>query len=276
MDNYSGFVALRKGLLEHVVEGRMSGDMLSVYSYLLLKADYLTGLVWHTSSIYIGLQLRKDRKWVNRQMLKLEREGYIKRFSYRGNVSAYEVLINNYIVKNAVLIDAGKSNSINEICYREILNADLKWTFSEIKMELSEFQVSTYKDIKDIVNITKKSNINRPQNKKFEDDSPEMTLAKFFFKCVKKFAPSKKEPSDFNKWAQQFDYIIRIDKRSKEEISLKIRDVISDPFWRTVVLSPAKLRDKWNNGSLDNLNVKPSTKGGPDVKRGGDTQYLQV
>ena len=69
-----GHIKLRRGLLDHIETGKMKPDMLSVYTYLLLTADYTCGVVWHTSAPYIGMKFRKQAKHINRQMMKLEKD----------------------------------------------------------------------------------------------------------------------------------------------------------------------------------------------------------
>ncbi len=148
--NEIGHVKFRRGLLEHIESGKMKADMLSVYSYLLLKADYNCGIVWHTSAPHIGMKFRKQAKFINRQMMGLEKEGYIKRFGHRGQINAYEVLINSYLVFNGVLINADNSTDINNIAWTCGFNSELTGCYRELKVDLTVFYVSSYKEIKNI------------------------------------------------------------------------------------------------------------------------------
>jgi len=153
-----GHVKLRRGLLEHINSGKMKSDMLSIYTYLLLKADYTCGVVWGISAPYIGIKLRKPAKYINRQLIKLEKEQYIKRFGHRGQISSYEILINKYLVFNGVLIDAVNSIDINNIAWSCGLKGELSGSYHEVKRELSVFKVSPYKEIKNII-IKEKNNM---------------------------------------------------------------------------------------------------------------------
>jgi hypothetical protein len=104
------------------------------------------------------------------------------------------------------------------------------------------------------------------KKKEFEESSNEMKAAKYFWAHVKEWSPSAKEPSpaSFQKWAKDFDLIMRIDKRTKDEIK-EILAWIDDKkesatgfSWRKVVLSPATLRARWNEGKFaDFVKVKP-------------------
>ena len=149
--NSSGHVQLRRGLLEHIETGKMKFDMMPIYSYLLLKADYTCGIVWHTSAPYIGMKYRKQSKHINRQLLKLEKEGYIKRFNHRGNIAAYEILINKYLLHNGVLIDSDNSIDINNIAWTTGLKGEIIGTYEGLKRDLGVIYLSSYKELKNII-----------------------------------------------------------------------------------------------------------------------------
>ena len=142
------FVRLRRGLEEHIESGQMSFDMLPVYTYLLIKADFNNGVVWHTSAPYIAMKFRKSASHINRQLLNLERRGYIKRFGHRGRIAAYEILINKYLLFNGVLIDSDNSKSINEIAFTCVLKGELFGSFKVFKVDLTEFYLTSYKELK--------------------------------------------------------------------------------------------------------------------------------
>lgn len=107
--------------------------------------------------------------------------------------------------------------------------------------------------------------VNQKKKKEFADDSNEMKAAKYFWAHVKTWAPSTKEPSpaSFQKWAKDFDAIMRIDGRTKDEIKdllACINDQKESPkgfSWRKNILSPATLRERWNEGKLDGLKQEP-------------------
>lgn len=149
--NENGHVRLRKGLLDHINSGKMKADMLSVYTYLLLEADYTCGIVWHTSAPYIGMKFRKQATHINRQLIKLEKNGYIKRFGHRGQISAYEILINKYLLFNGVLINTDNSSDINNIAWQPNVNGELIGSYRELKVNLIDFYVSSYKEVKNII-----------------------------------------------------------------------------------------------------------------------------
>ena len=69
-------------------------------------------------------------------------------------------------------------------------------------------------------------------------------LAEFLLSELQSRYPSIKTPN-IAAWAKDCDRMIRIDKRSPRDAEDMIRWMAGD-FWGTVVLCPAKLREKWD------------------------------
>lgn len=101
-------------------------------------------------------------------------------------------------------------------------------------------------------------------SKAFADDSPEM----FFATTLKSFIltnnPKAKTPEDLQKWAAVFDKMLRIDKRSLEDIESVIEYSQTDNFWMTNILSPGKLREQFDKLYLQSRR-KP--RGDPQPKQ---------
>ena len=78
-----------------------------------------------------------------------------------------------------------------------------------------------------------------------------------------------------NRWADCYDKMIRIDKRTKEQVVLVCRFGRHDPFWRQNFFSPSKLRDKKDDVMLFDKFLAKATadttftpgrpKAGPDI-----------
>ena len=200
MAEIRGHIRLRKGLLHHIDIGKMKFDMLAVFTYLLLKADFTCGIVWGTSAPYIGQKLRKPAKHINRQLLKLEAETYIKRFGHRGQISSYEILINKYLVFNGVLIDAVNTTDINEIAWVPGVNGEIIGNYKRIKLESTVFYLSPYKEIKNII------------IKKIEDQKPAELFDSFGWKQDINIY-LEYELSSFNLLIQDEKYISRLQKK---------------------------------------------------------------
>lgn len=109
------------------------------------------------------------------------------------------------------------------------------------------------KDNNNIIKIKKK--------KYFSEDSIEYRLAVHLLKEIRKNNPGYKEPS-LQDWAKGIDQMIRLDKRTPEQIGEVIEWCQQDDFWLSNILSTSKLREKF-----DQLVVKmnsSSTRGSSD------------
>jgi phage replication O-like protein O len=101
--------------------------------------------------------------------------------------------------------------------------------------------------------------------KTFSPNSVEFGLSKFLFSLIQKNEPKVKEP-DFHLWARHIDYMLRLDGRTQTEIETVIRwcqtDTSKDAlFWRSNILSTAKLREKFSQLLLKMpQNAKPKQK----------------
>lgn len=79
-------------------------------------------------------------------------------------------------------------------------------------------------------------------------------LSDFLYACISKNNPNFK--GDARKWDDAIDKMLRIDKRTHEEMAQVIMFAQSDPFWQANILSGNKLREKY-----DQLWMKAKDKG---------------
>ena len=70
--------------------------------------------------------------------------------------------------------------------------------------------------------------------------------------------PNYKMPNLQN-WAQHIDYMIRLDKRTPEQINDIIVFSQEDSFWKSNVLSTEKLRQKFDQLWIKKKNGKPKS-----------------
>lgn len=89
----------------------------------------------------------------------------------------------------------------------------------------------------------KKSTSHRKQV--YDTDSDYYKLASFMEKEIRKNLPNMKKPNLQN-WADDFRKIVELDKRDKSEVSRLIRWVQQDDFEMANVLSPSKLRKRYD------------------------------
>src|ERR1051326_6495562 len=136
-----GYVRLRRGLLEHLENGRMTYMQAGVYSVMLLQADHKTG-IWWGSAMKLYAMSRGDgetesgedtrnmaeRRKLNRCLSRLEDGGYIKRFIVKGKIGNYAVLINKFMCSGGVndgkTLNAAKSEDWRRPVYERCNEAD--------------------------------------------------------------------------------------------------------------------------------------------------------
>ncbi|WP_410679055.1 replication protein [Avibacterium paragallinarum] len=92
---------------------------------------------------------------------------------------------------------------------------------------------------------------------KFSDD--DMTAAQWIFGLILKLNPNTKTPS-FDSWANEIRLMRERDGRTHREICGLFQWANQDLFWKTNILSPAKLREKWDQLTLKKNNAKPQRK----------------
>ncbi len=76
-------------------------------------------------------------------------------------------------------------------------------------------------------------------------NSEEFRLSKLLFDLIRRRKPDFKEP-DLHKWAKTMDRLLRLDRRDPARIEAVIRWCQQDAFWQSNILSPAKLREKFD------------------------------
>lgn len=92
---------------------------------------------------------------------------------------------------------------------------------------------------------------------KFSDD--DMTAAQWIFGLILKLNPNTKTPS-FDSWANEIRLMRERDGRTHREICGLFQWANQDSFWKTNILSPAKLREKWDQLTVKKNNSKPQRK----------------
>jgi hypothetical protein len=99
---YVGWVARRRGILEHLERGDVSLLDTAVHDMLSLWADLQSGICWASAEKINALAPSEfSYKSVQRSLAKLERIGWIKRWMTRGKRGNYPVLVCRYFVRDA-------------------------------------------------------------------------------------------------------------------------------------------------------------------------------
>ena len=98
----------------------------------------------------------------------------------------------------------------------------------------------------------------------YVENSIEFQLSKLLYDCILQNNPNHKNP-DFQKWAEQVDKMIRLDKRTPKQIEYLIRWTQNDSFWKGNILSTKKLRDQFDQLAIKVKEVK-NNKDQPKVE----------
>ncbi len=85
-------------------------------------------------------------------------------------------------------------------------------------------------------------------------DPEDTRLAEWMFGLVLQLQP-KHKPPNWAKWANEIRLMQQRDSRSRREIAALFRWANEHSFWRSNILSPAKLREKW-----DQLEIRRKTE----------------
>lgn len=100
--------------------------------------------------------------------------------------------------------------------------------------------------------------------KTFLPDSIEYRASEYLWGKILANNPDAKKPN-IQSWSREMDLIMRVDKRSQSDLGKVIDFCQSDPFWKSNILSPKKLREKYDQlkSKMVNNNKTP-TKGSMD------------
>lgn len=104
----------------------------------------------------------------------------------------------------------------------------------------TEIEIEIEKELED-----KKDNSPKSNKRIYDVDSIPYQLAEYLFEEMKKNNPEARKP-DFHKWANDIRLMMEIDNRKEEQVRNMITWSQSNEFWKGVILSAKKLRDKYD------------------------------
>ncbi len=113
--------------------------------------------------------------------------------------------------------------------------------------------VSTIKNEKNDKNDKNiKDNSRKSAKRTYDVDSNYYQLSVFLFEEMKKNNPEVKQP-DFDKWADEVRKMVELDGRKEEQVKNMIIWSQSNDFWKGIVLSTRKLREKYDQMKVQAL-----------------------
>jgi hypothetical protein len=96
MSKENGFTPIRRGIWEHVRDGRLSLQDVAVYQYIISQADTRTG-IWKGSAGALSGELGILSSRAARHVLeRLEHGDYIRRFARQGERFCYPILVHKF------------------------------------------------------------------------------------------------------------------------------------------------------------------------------------
>jgi hypothetical protein len=133
---------------------------------------------------------------------------------------------------------------------------------------------------KNIKNLKKEKNLRNTEyissSKVFADDADETLLASELKDYILQNNPSARVPDNLNTWAKTFDLMIRVDKRTVEDIRSVMQYSQTNSFWIPNILSAAKLREKYDTLKMQKDRI-PQKSGQPnkvvDAQKFGQREY---
>lgn len=117
------------------------------------------------------------------------------------------------------------------------LGTDLEQSWNSDGTELEQQRNNNKK-------VNKEKNDNNTSRQKYEPS--DMELAKLLFNYIQDNGDKQAKEPDFDKWANTIRLMRERDNRTHEGIKYLIDWTQNDEFWKTVILSPSKLREKFD------------------------------
>lgn len=269
MGEGKGWISLYRNIQDHWLWQEKPYDKAHAWMDLLLSANHkdnkvLIGnelvIVKRGSFITSQLKLMEKWGWGKGKLIKFLDLISTDKMIYLYSTKKYTmVTINNYeMYQNQTALKQDVSTDSEEPRTTNGPQTDHKRT-----MKGPQTDHETYTNNND----NNDNNVNNDNKNKYSSNSNEFRLSQFLFNHIKQNNPKAKKPN-LQSWSKQFDYIIRIDGRELEEIQSVIRWCQKDNFWRSNILSPKKLREKYDTLYLQMKGDKNNGDIGQNSKTG--------
>jgi len=120
MSKQNGFLQLRRGVWEHVRDGRMSVTEVLAFIYICCEADTRTG-IWKGCAKSLSGELGIPERTARDVLEKMEHGDYIRRFAVPGSHVCYPILIHKFLITdgkhNGEQLNAIESKSPADLAY---------------------------------------------------------------------------------------------------------------------------------------------------------------
>ncbi|HHT7143151.1 TPA: hypothetical protein ACTZ34_005106 [Bacillus cereus] len=207
-------------------------------------------------------------------------------------INHHELIVYNEETREICILNWGKYNLNKggkpiEDCIKKELKSIKDLSLVKLVLERTENtalvqKISVYAGLDDTFHDT--STIRGQKEKEKEKEKEKKTPrhkfetcdtngAKYLFEKIKGNNPKQKEPN-FDSWANEFRLMRERDNREPQEIKDVIDWCQADPFWQGNILSPKKLREKFDQLTIQ-MNSKKGAKNNAESGGSNTNRYSQ-
>lgn len=230
-------------LLESKYKCQGTGFFTNVMRFLTLETDHHVSILDETDAMYFFSKCHCDSESGINMLNIMAKTGKINKELWAVSVIASQSLLDS-------LADAYRNRKNNIVTMPEIKKKYISDAGNRVS-DAGNPQEIVVSDVKKPQRKGKERKEKKPQEF-FLSDSTEYRLANYLLNFILKRNPNHKKP-DIQKWAKNIELMIRIDKRKSDDIKSVIewcqKDIIEDGKWKgwaNNILSPAKLREKYD------------------------------
>lgn len=235
----NGYTAIANEIMEAVAKVRLNGSQHSIllavwrYTYGFQKCEHKLAISFLAEATNLQARVvRKELKTLFERRILLETKGYA---GTRSRVIKFNKDYDQWL----------------EGCKNTSLARGVQIYLS------SEVQTDPSRGVQLDPQYRKKKTI-----KKYSDDSTEMKIAKYMFGKILDMNPTYKSPN-WQTWCKDIGLTREKDKRPDEDLKDVIDWVFDHHFWKTVILSPGKLRSKYDDLNTKRMKEPPKKRGAP-------------
>jgi hypothetical protein len=122
VSNGSGFLATRRGLLEHLRDGRLTLQAKGAFQTICEMADWKTGVWWGSARALAAICGAGDvsERQARHLLESLEAAGYIKRFAVPGKRGNYGIVVHKFEIRVGELVYRVNA-ALTQDCKRPVL-----------------------------------------------------------------------------------------------------------------------------------------------------------
>ena len=218
------FVILYKQVLN---DSNLSLKAKGLWAYLMSLPDD-----WKISSTEVAKHSTDGRDSVRAGLQELVEQGYAKKIKTTNDQGKFEP-------GGWIIYESKKINEEHEI--QELKNKVPQTAFPAMVLPTLVYPALLNNEAKPSNEKTKKE-----RTKKERASDAAHRLASLFFDSLLKLNPDRKKPN-LEKWADEFEKMLIIDKRTEQQILAALNWCRNDAFYRTKLLIPKKFREGFDN-----------------------------